>query len=458
MIQLDTLSGPPGPSLADAESVGREFMADPVGYFTKLAAEHGPVFKLPIGAEETVFLNDADSAEKVLRLDFAAFGMSQQTEENMRPLLGRSMPVVSDHRYWEEMHAIIMPMFTPTMLRRYFEQTVQVVADEVEHLVHAAESGETVLLLNFVRQGIFAALARTLFVRGVEPSAIPQLLGWFEKSNDYMSARYLLGAAAELSAEPRIVAGREALEEINGYVYQLIAFRRANLVDQPEDMLDVLLAARKADGEALTDVEIRDNVVALFFGGQETTPSVIAWAFGLLSAHPEKRERMLEEIDRVLEGRPPTFQDLAKLEYTEMVLDEALRLYPPFSFVGRQALEDVELGGYRIAKGTPLGFVAWTIHRDPRQWPDPLAFEPERHTRELRKTRGKCAFLAFGYGQRKCTGERVGRMEGLLMLSMVSQKLLLDRVGGGLSPHHVINAIKPADGLPVVVRHRATRP
>lgn len=449
-----TRRAPPGPTPEDMAALAPQFMADPVSVFAQMVETYGRVFKMPLGERETVFLNDSATAEQVLRLDFESFGMSRQTEEANRPLLGRSMPVVADHRYWEELHAVILPMFTPAMLRGYFEQTVKVVAEEVDHLAALAESGESVRLLDFVRQGIFTALARTLFVRGVQTDDIPKLLGWFEKSNDYMNVRYLQGEAADTSAEPKVVAGREALAALNGYVYDLIAYRRANLTATPEDMLDVLLAARKSDGDPLSDVEVRDNVMALFFGGQETTPSVITWAFGLLSAHPDKRAKMLEEIDRVLEGRTPTFQDLAKLEYTEMVLDEALRLYPPFSFVGREAIEDVELGGYFIAKGTPLGFVGWTIHRDPRDWPDPLVFEPERHSRDLKKARSKCAFLAFGYGQRRCTGERVGRMEGLLMLSMVSQRFLLERVGGGLSLHKVTMAIKPADGLPVQVVKR----
>jgi cytochrome P450 len=362
---------------------------------------------------------------------------------------------VADHRYWEELHAIMLPLFTPAMVRGYFEQTARVVAEEVEHLAAIGERGETLNLLGFVRHGIFTALARTLFVRGVKPEDIPTLLHWFEESDSYMGRRYLVGTGADTDPDPKIAAGRAALEKLNGYIYDLIAYRKANLAETPEDMLDVLLAAKTSTGEPLSDIEIRDNVMALFFGGQETTPSVITWAFGLLSAHPDKREKMLAEIDQVLGGRAPTFQDLAKLEYTEMVLDEALRLYPPFSYIGREALEDVELGGYLVPKGSSLAFVGWTIHRNPKDWPDPEVFEPERHTREARAKRGKCAFVAFGYGQRRCTGERVGRMEGLLMLALVSQRFLLNRVGGGLSPHAVVLAIKPADGLPVRVAKRA---
>jgi cytochrome P450 len=452
MSESQLLRGPPGPTDLTPEALQARYTADAAGLFMEMTRTYGPVFKLPMSRGDVVFLNDARTAEKVLRLDFSSFGMSQQQEEAVRPLLGRSMPVVADHRDWEELHAIILPMFTPAMLRSYFEETARAVAEETDHLAQMAARGETVGLLDFVRHGIFTALTRTLFVRGVKPDDVDRILGWFAQAEGFAGLRNVYGPEAETSDDPRFVSCREGLASLNRYVYDLIAYRRANRVDPPQDMLDVLIAARKSDGAALTDVELRDNVMALFFGGQATTPSVITWAFGLLSANPDKRERMLEEIDRVLGGRMPTFEDLGRLEYTEMVLDEALRLYPPFIFVGREALEDVELGGYAVPKGTSLGFVGWTIHRDPAEWPDPEAFLPERHTRELKKTRSRCAFVAFGYGQRRCTGERVGRMESLLMLSIVSQRFLLDRVGGGMSPHDM--SIKPADGLPMRITPR----
>jgi enediyne biosynthesis protein E7 len=450
----DTVLTVPGPGLEKAAEAGQEFLADTLGYFSRLNAEHGPVFKLPIGTQETVFVNKAELAEQILRLDFEDYAQSAQTEELMRPMLGRSMPVVADHGYWEQMHAIIMPMFTPKMLRRYFEGTVEAVAAEVAHLAELRARGEAVPLLSFVRQGIFTALTRTIFVRGIKPDDVTTLLSWFASSDNYMNVRYLTGLAADGDMSPLVKQGREDVERINKYVYDLIAWRRANPVDEAEDMLDILLQSTKPDGDTLSDIEVRDNVVALFFGGQETTPSVITWAFGLLSANPEKRNIMLEEIDRVLGDRMPTFQDLGELKYTEMVLDEALRLYPPFSFIGRETLRDVELGGFKVPKGTPLGFVGWTIHRDPDHWPEPEAFEPERHTPENKKARAKCAFVAFGYGQRRCIGERVGRMEGLLMLAMVSQKFLLNHVGGGLPLAKVVQSIKPADGMPMAIEAR----
>lgn len=445
----------PGPTPEELPQVLSAFLADPLSTFTDLNARYGALFRLPIGGRDTVFLNDSDAAERVLRLDFSVFGMSTMTERLNEPLLGRSMPVTTDHGYWEELHSVIMPMFTPKMIKSYFEQTVKVVAEEVDQLVEYAREGRTVHMLDFVRHGIFVALTKTLFIRGVEPGDVDKLLELFAKSDKYMHMRYTQGETADSSDDPVIVAGREALKEIDEYIYSLIAFRRASCPPEPEDMLDVLLTMRTREGRLLDDKEVRDNAMALFFGGQETTPSVTTWAFALLSANPDKREKMLAEVDRVLEGRQPTWEDLRKLEYTEMVLEEAMRLYPPFAFIGRETLEDTELRGYQIPRGTPLGFVGWTIHRNPTDWPDPESFIPERHTRELQRSRNKCAFLAFSYGQRRCTGERVGRMEGVLLLSMLAQKVLLDRVGGGLSPHQVIMAIKPADGLPMTVTERA---
>lgn len=445
----------PGPGLDQAAEVGMAFAADPVTYLAGLAAEHGPIFKMPVGPQEYVLVNNPELAERMLRLDFEDFGQSSRIEEVLRPMLGRCIATVADHPYWEQIHALMLPMFTPKMLQRYFTETLKVVEEEVDHLVEMQSRGEVVQLHQFVRQGIFAALTRTIFVRGVKPGDAELLLGWFASSDNYMNMRYLQGEVADRDMSPPIRQGRDDLERINRYVFDLIAWRHAHPVDEPEDMLDVLMQDRASGGPSLTDVELRDNVVALFFGGQETTPSIITWAFGLLSANPDKREKLFEEVDRVLGGRLPTFRELSELKYAEGVLDEALRLYPPFSFIAREAIRDAELGGYHIPKGTAMGFVGWTIHRDPHHWPSPETFEPERHSAENRRDRAKCAFIAFGYGQRRCIGERVGRMEGLLMLALVSQRLKLNHIDGVLPGHKVVQSIKPADGMPMTIELRS---
>ena len=441
----------PGPRGLPVLGVGLSFLRDPTGYLEKMVSKYGRLFRLPLGKNGFVFLNDANDVEQVLRSDFENFEMSQLSEELLRPLLGRSMPVVSDHLYWEQLHAIMLPMFTPKMLKMYFEQTLVAIDEEVSHLEQLAKSGDAFSMYEFAREGVFAGLTRTLFTRGLEQSELRGLLDLFSRSNVYINARNLSGASPFISLSPSVRDGKRCLDKINERIYELIEYRKANLSDEPEDMLDVLLAAKKEDGAKLTDIELRDNVMALLFGGQETTPGAIAWAMGLLAENPGKRDRMLAEIEEVVGEGLPTFMDLGKLQYCNNVLDEALRLYPAFTFLGREAKIDTEIGGFAIEKGTPLGFVAWTVHRDQRYWVEPDKFLPERHSKDAKKGRPKCALLSFGYGQRRCIGERVGRMESLLMLVRVCQKFKLEHVGGKLPKHKVQMSIKPVDGMPMKV-------
>lgn len=444
----------PGPTGLPFVGVGLSFLRDPLNYFDAMVKRYGRIFRLPLGNFNYVFLNDASDVEHVLRKDFENYGMSNLQETLLEPLLGHSMPVVADHEYWKQLHAIMLPMFTPRMLGKYFDQTLAATKEEAQHLEKFASGKNSFSMYDFARQGVFEGLTRTLFVRGIAKREIPTLLEWFSKADEYVNARNLSGASAIINILPKVREGKRCLELINKRIYELIEFRQANPAAENEDMLDVLLAARKEDGSALTDRELRDNIVALLFGGQETTPGAITWAFGLLAAHPDKREKMLEEVDRVLGGRDPTFQDLAKLEYTEMVLDEAMRLYPAFPFIGREALNDTQIGGFHVPSGTSLGFVAWTVHRDPRIWDQPDKFIPERHAKDAKKGMPKCAQISFGYGQRRCIGERVGRMEALLMLAIVSQRFVLNHEGGRLPRHKVQMSIKPDNGMPMTVARR----
>jgi len=445
----------PGPRGLPLLGVALDFLGDPLRYMERMRDQYGSIYRLPLGGQELVLLHDADVVEHVLRLDFESFGMSNRQEELLAPLLGRSMPIVADPGYWGQLHSIMLPMFTPKMMLRYFGETLATVQHDVELLAQHQARGESVVLYDFIKTAVFESLMRTLFVRGLDRAEIPQLLDWFSRSDVYINARNLSNASPLIRLLPKVRDGMRCLERINERVYRLIAHRKAHRVDEPEDMLDVLLAAKKSDGSPLDDKELRDNVVALLFGGQETSPTVTTWAFGLLAANPDKRALMLEEIDRVLGDRPPTWQDIAKLEYTEMVFDEALRLYPPFPFIGREAKVDTRLQGYTIKKGTTLGFVGWTVHRDPRHWPEPDRFIPERHRREAKRDRAKCAFLSFGYGQRRCIGERLGRMEGMLLLACISQRFLLDHVDGKLPRPQVQMGIKPVGGMPMRITRRS---
>ncbi len=172
----------------------------------------------------------------------------------------------------------------------------------------------------------------------------------------------------------------------------------------------------------MSDVQLRDEAMTIFLAGHETTANALTWTWHLLSQNPEAEARLHEELDRVLGGRPPAVDDLPRLRYTEMVLSESMRLYPPAWIVGRRAIVEQDLAGYRIPAGSILLLSQWITQRDARFFPDPLRFDPLRFTPEAVAARPKFAYFPFGGGPRVCIGEGFAWMEGVLLLATIASR------------------------------------
>jgi len=240
--------------------------------------------------------------------------------------------------------------------------------------------------------------------------------------------------------------------ELDAMVYRLIAKRR----QQPEgdDLLSVLLQARDDDGFGMTDQQLRDEVLTLFLAGHETTASTLTWAVYLLTGHPETIERLAAEVDLVLGDRAPTADDVPRLKYTEAVLKEALRLYPPSWLMGRETLAPYEIRGHTIPKGGNLLISQWVIHRDPRWFDEPDEFRPERWLVEKAKAIPRCAYAPFGAGPRQCIGNHFAMMEAVIILASIAQRFELERdLTRPVIPVPLVS-IRPKDGLPIKVRRR----
>ena len=191
----------------------------------------------------------------------------------------------------------------------------------------------------------------------------------------------------------------------------------------------MLIAAQDDDGGSMTDQQIRDEALTLFVAGHETTAVAMTWAWYLLSQNPDAESLFHAELDQVLDGRVPTFEDLPRLRYTESVFAETLRLYPPAWGIGRRALADFQLAGYAIPAGSIVAMSPWVVHRDPRWFPDPLKFSPQRWlTPEA--SRPKFAYFPFGGGTRTCIGERFALAEGALLLATLGQRWRLHLESG----------------------------
>lgn len=252
---------------------------------------------------------------------------------------------------------------------------------------------------------------------------------------------------------PRARRFWNALAALDKIVFRIIRDHRA--AGGEGDLLDMLLAARdEDDGSAMSDGELRDEVLTLFLAGHETTATTMTWAWRLLAEHPEVEARFHAEIDEVLAGRMPTMEDAERLPWTRQIVEETLRLYPPAYFFGRETLREIEILGYRIPPGSQVLLSPFVTHRDPRFFPDPERFDPERFSPEQRDTRPRNAYFPFGAGPRKCIGERFAMMEAMLVMATIGQRWRLCAENG---PRPAIDpriTLRPKGGMPLTVRRR----
>jgi cytochrome P450 len=220
---------------------------------------------------------------------------------------------------------------------------------------------------------------------------------------DQFDERFGLYLIPEWLPTPGNMRYRKAIARLDGIIGNVIRRRRARL-DGGSDMLSTLLRVKDETGVEMTDTQLRDEMMTLFFTGHETTSLALGWSWYLLAQNPEAGAKLFQEVDRVLAGRAPSYEDLTQLRYTDWVVKESLRLYPPAYGVVRTALEDCDIGGYAIPTGATVAIFPWTVHRDPRYFERPLEFVPERWDNDFAKRLPRCAYFPFGVGPRVCIG------------------------------------------------------
>ncbi|HYP13782.1 MAG TPA: cytochrome P450, partial [Bryobacteraceae bacterium] len=231
---------------------------------------------------------------------------------------------------------------------------------------------------------------------------------------------------------PKFRRAAEARRFLDKTIYDIIAWRRASGEDHG-DLLSMLLLAVDDDRTGMTDKQVRDEAITLFLAGHETTATALTWTWYLLSQHPDVEARMHAELHQVLGGREPSFDDLPPLQYTEQVLAESMRLYPPVWGFGRMAVRSYRLFNFEMAPKSVAFMSPYVMHRNPKFYPDPEKFDPERFTPEARQSRPKFAYFPFGGGPRVCIGERFAWMEGVLLVAAIGQRWRM-----ALAPGHVV--------------------
>ena len=269
-----------------------------------------------------------------------------------------------------------------------------------------------------------------------------------------------LGAHIARAVKVIVAPDKPEVHEAKRFVEQLIdgfvADRRAGGEPGTPDLLAMLLAARDPDtGEAMTDRQLRDEILTLLVAGYETTSNTLTWTWSLLSANPEPRARLHEELDARLGGRPPTVEDLPSLPYLKMTLEESLRLYPPAWILGRKALGDDRLGEHEIQAGSVLALCPYTMHRHPAYWDEPDRFEPERFAPDRVTDLHPFLYFPFGGGPRYCIGHNFATLEAQLIIATIASRFELELLPDFVLEPERLFVLRPRGGhLPMRVTPR----
>jgi cytochrome P450 len=407
--------------------------------------------------KDVILLHEPGDIREVLIDKAASFG-KDRTQKRMKVLLGEGL-ITSDGETHKRARRIAAPAFHRQRIQRHAAQIAEMAAGVAAEWVPGKPMDIAAEMMRLALQ----ITARTLFDTEVTPEI--QIIN--EQVNVVMDLyNYLVAIPrAELllnSPLPGMRRFRHAKAKLDEVVDGMIAKRRSKgtavgrSLDQRDDLLSMLLAARddqaEGDGLKLSADQLRDQVLTLFLAGYETVANALAWTWLLLGQNPQAEARMHEELDAVLAGRLPTLEDMPRLEYTGMVLAESMRLYPPAWAMGREALEDVSIGPYRIRKGSMIFFSQYIVQRDPRWFPHPERFWPERFTAEAKAGRPRFAYFPFGGGGRQCIGESFAVMEATLALATIAQRWRLALVPGqkiGMMPKITLRPLNPIRVVPI---------
>ena len=393
------------------------FRAHPIQFLMKLAREYGDLAYFRVASQHMYFVNHPDLVREVLVTNQGNFTKSRALQR-ARVLFGEGL-LTSEGQFHLRQRRLVQPAFHRERLAAY----AAVMSEYGVRFRDRWIAGSTVDVSAEMMRLTLAVVGKTLFSADVEAEApeIGEALTTVLKM-----FRMLLLPFSEYFEKlplPSVRRFDKARARLDQTIYGLIHERRRSGEDTG-DLLSMLLLAHdeEADGSGMTDKQVRDEALTLFLAGHETTANALTWTWYLLSQNAECEHQLHEEIDSVLQGRVPTISDLPQLRYTEMVFAEAMRLYPPAWAIGRMSKGPFELAGIKIGARSICILSPYVMQRDPRWFPDPERFDPERWTPEAREARPKFSYFPFGGGARVCIGERFAWMEGVLMIAAITQK------------------------------------
>lgn len=446
---------PPGPTdWLFGFGTARRFLAAPLEFLTDLQRQYGDIVYVRLGPYRSYWLYHPDLLREVLVTKAKHFRRQGRQIEVLRQWNGEGL-VTSDGDFWLRQRRLVQPAFHNRRFAGYASAMVAVtqrLADRWrEQLPREVEINEAMTSLTL------EIIARTMF--GVEVAEDTHKLG---EAVAELSAVAMREASRPFSTPtwlplPSVRRKRAAMQFLDRTIRCIITQRRAAGEDKG-DLLSMLLQAvdDEGDGRGMSDEQARDEAMTLFLAGHDTTAGTLAWVWYHLAKDAAIQDRVVAELEQVLHGRAPTAADVPQLRYTEMIVKEALRLYPQaYVLFARFAADDVPIGEHVIPKGAMVQSIVYAVHRDPRWWSEPARFDPERFTPERQASLPQCAFIPFGAGPRGCIGLNFALMEMVLIVATLLQRFRVALAPGQGEPVPLpLFSLRPKGGVRVTLAER----
>jgi cytochrome P450 len=422
-----------------------KLQSDPLSFVRSLR-ETGELVRVDIGTMPIYVATSASLISDVMVTQGRYFEKGRLFDR-VRPLVGYGLATAGGEVHRRH-RRLIQPMFHKARIAGYAE----VMSERARALADSWTAGQRIAVDQVMGEFAIETLAATLFSADIGRPAVEAV-----RRDLPIILKNMLVRAASPKILDRLPIWRSfdrAVASMRQVIDQVVATTRESGQTDRADLLSVLLAARDADtGEALTDAEVRDELVTILFAGTETTASTLSWALHHLAEHPEVEKQLVAEIDEVVGDRPVAFDDVPRLASIQRVLDEVIRLHGVVLLM-RRAIEPVDLGGFRIPAGVEVAFSLYAMHRDPTLYPEPDRFDPDRWLPERRASLPREAVMPFGAGNRKCIGDSFAWTEATIALATILGRWKLRPVPGEKAPRESAASMAHPDHVPMEVLPR----
>lgn len=442
-----TIPGPRGNWLL---GVVPSIRRDSIGFLMETFHRYGDVSAYRIATIRSHLIAHPDGVRHVLQENVKNYTKDHISYDMVRWTVGNGL-LTSQGSFWLRQRRLAQPAFHRQRIAAMGDLMVRAAAEAAERLGELASGGRTVDIGEPLMQLTLRIAGETLFGAqvGTQADAVSQA---FNELSAQLVARFrsfnILPPKLPTAADRRFRAAQRTLDQV---VYGIIAERRRREADTGDLLSMLMLTVDEETGERMDDAQLRDEVLTMLIAGHETTATALTWTFGLLAQHPEAEAKLRAELDAALGGRLPSVADLPSLPYTRMVIDEAMRLYPPVYILSRKVIADDTIGGRRIPAGSSVDISPYVTHRHPAFWDDPERFDPERFTPERVAARPRYAYFPFSGGPRQCIGNSFALMEAPLLLATIAQRLRMRLAHGAMPGLDPLATLRPKGGMAMVI-------